>query len=349
MIGPLTDPAAFGGDPADAFDVVVPSLPGFGFSTPLKKTGDRLLAHGRLWVTLMRDVLGYERFAAQGGDWGALVDRTARPRARRAPDRRAPEPGHAARASSRAASGRGGLRPRRAERTARDPARMADTTSHVAVQGTDPQTLAYALHDSPGRPVRVAPRAPPQLERLRRRRRAPLLQGRPDHHHDALLGHRELRDLGALLLGGRTTPGARPTTGRPWSRRRRAWRSSLASSSSCRSAGCSYYNLQPLIMPAGGHFAPMEEPERWSRTSAFFRPLGLVRLAGLAVVAEAPAGLAPEVPRVDAAPARSAGPGTARRSARPAPSADTLDDVEAGQVGGVERPSAWSKASRRPC
>lgn len=73
VIGPLTDPAAYGGDPADAFDVVVPSLPGFGFSSPLPRSGVNFLTTADVWVTLMTEVLGHERFAAHGGDWGAQV------------------------------------------------------------------------------------------------------------------------------------------------------------------------------------------------------------------------------------------------------------------------------------
>lgn len=73
VIRPLADPASFGGDPADAFDVVVPSLPGYGFSTPLRKTGFNFWRTADLWVRLMQDVLGYSRFSAEGGDWGALV------------------------------------------------------------------------------------------------------------------------------------------------------------------------------------------------------------------------------------------------------------------------------------
>jgi pimeloyl-ACP methyl ester carboxylesterase len=73
VIRPLSDPAAFGGDPRDAFNVVVPSLPGFGFSTPLAKTGIAIREVSDRWVVLMREVLGYKRFAAQGGDIGALV------------------------------------------------------------------------------------------------------------------------------------------------------------------------------------------------------------------------------------------------------------------------------------
>lgn len=72
VIGPLTDPAAHGGDPADAFDVIVPSLPGYGFSTPLRTTGINWWKTADLWVRLM-DRLGYGRFATQGGDWGAFI------------------------------------------------------------------------------------------------------------------------------------------------------------------------------------------------------------------------------------------------------------------------------------
>ncbi len=73
VIRPLADPASFGGDPKDAFDVVVPSLPGYGFSTPLRKTGINFWRTADLWVTLMRDRLGYDKFSAEGGDWGAVV------------------------------------------------------------------------------------------------------------------------------------------------------------------------------------------------------------------------------------------------------------------------------------
>ena len=73
VIGPLTDPEAHGGNPADAFEVIVPSLPGFGFSTPLEQTGINWWRTADLWNELMRDVLGHPRFCAHGGDWGALV------------------------------------------------------------------------------------------------------------------------------------------------------------------------------------------------------------------------------------------------------------------------------------
>ncbi|MGC5166474.1 epoxide hydrolase family protein [Luteimicrobium sp. DT211] len=72
LIGPLTDPVAFGGDAADSFDVVVPSLPGFGFSQKPARTGWDVSRVARAWAELMRR-LGYTRWAAQGGDWGAVV------------------------------------------------------------------------------------------------------------------------------------------------------------------------------------------------------------------------------------------------------------------------------------
>ncbi len=72
LIGPLTDPEAHGGDAADAFHVVIPSLPGFGFSTPVVEGGWTTNRIARAWVELM-DRLGYDRFATQGGDIGAGV------------------------------------------------------------------------------------------------------------------------------------------------------------------------------------------------------------------------------------------------------------------------------------
>jgi len=72
IIGPLTDPTAHGGDASDAFHVVIPSMPGYGFSGKPDATGwgpERIAA---AWTTLMRR-LGYKNFVAQGGDWGAVV------------------------------------------------------------------------------------------------------------------------------------------------------------------------------------------------------------------------------------------------------------------------------------
>ncbi len=153
VIGPLTDPEAHGGNPADAFEVIVPSLPGFGFSTPLEQTGINWWRTADLWNELMRDVLGHPRFCAHGGDWGALVTLQL--------GHRYPDSLHGIHITGAAPldifSGErpwaiGGalesMSPDSDERAA-ILAWERKFASHVAVQHLDPQTLAFALHDSP--------------------------------------------------------------------------------------------------------------------------------------------------------------------------------------------------------
>jgi len=72
IIGPLTDPVAYGGKAEDAFDVVIPSLPGYGFSGKPTTTGWEPVHVARAWITLMKR-LGYNKYVAQGGDWGNAV------------------------------------------------------------------------------------------------------------------------------------------------------------------------------------------------------------------------------------------------------------------------------------
>ena len=72
VVGPLADPTAHGGSADDAFHVVIPSMPGYGFSAKPEETGWDTARMARAWVELMKR-LGYTRFVAQGGDWGALV------------------------------------------------------------------------------------------------------------------------------------------------------------------------------------------------------------------------------------------------------------------------------------
>jgi pimeloyl-ACP methyl ester carboxylesterase len=148
VIGPLTDPAAHGGDAADSFDVIVPSLPGFGFSTPLPRAGIDVRTIGQLWVRLMREVLGYDKFAAYGGDWGAIV--TA-------------ELGHSHAAHligvelsmavipgvNRRDYTASDYAPDEQWMVARHQQSQPLIRSHLAVHTSDPQTLAYALNDSP--------------------------------------------------------------------------------------------------------------------------------------------------------------------------------------------------------
>jgi pimeloyl-ACP methyl ester carboxylesterase len=74
VIGPLTDPVSHGGDAAEAFDLVIPSIPGYGFSRPTNDTGWDSARVAKAWDTLMKR-LGYERYGAHGGDAGALITR----------------------------------------------------------------------------------------------------------------------------------------------------------------------------------------------------------------------------------------------------------------------------------
>jgi pimeloyl-ACP methyl ester carboxylesterase len=72
VVGPLTDPTAYGGSAEDAFDLVIPSIPGYGFSAKPTATGWDPAHIARAWTVLMKR-LGYSRFVAQGGDWGAMI------------------------------------------------------------------------------------------------------------------------------------------------------------------------------------------------------------------------------------------------------------------------------------
>ena len=149
VLDPLTDPAAHGGDPADAFDLIVPALPGYPFSGPLTTTGINVRATAARWVTLVQDVLGYGRFGVHGGDWGASVTAQL---AHEYADRLVGA--HLSLPVLLSVSYYSGLGPEMYgpdeqgwyEKMQR---RMATANAHVAVHTADPQTLAYGLNDSP--------------------------------------------------------------------------------------------------------------------------------------------------------------------------------------------------------
>lgn len=142
IIGPLSDPARYGGDPEDAFDVVVPSLPGYGFSDRPRQRGFDTLRVADVWARLMTEVLGYERFGAQGGDWGAAVNTGL---ATRHPERLigvhynmlAPPIDEATLTPDQRAWWEGVK------------AYRAREWGYVALQSTKPQSLAIGLADSP--------------------------------------------------------------------------------------------------------------------------------------------------------------------------------------------------------
>nr|WP_203432676.1 epoxide hydrolase family protein [Jiangella asiatica] len=144
VVGPLTDPTAHGGDAADAFHVVVPSLPGYGFSDRPARTGWGVERIAGAWAALM-DRLGYDRYGAQGSDWGTTVTTLL---GQREPDRvvgihlmpplAPPDPATFDSLTD-------------AERSALNSLRDADEwgSGYSGQQSTRPQTVGYGLVDSP--------------------------------------------------------------------------------------------------------------------------------------------------------------------------------------------------------
>ena len=150
VIGPLTDPSAHGGTASDAFHLVIPAIPGFGFSGPTHERGWTTVRTARAWAELMRR-LEYDRYGAQGGDFGAMIS---------------PELGRIAsdhvvgihvNAASVGFIPWGDVDPSElATFTELEKARleriqqfMAGGNAYFQIQATRPQTLAYGLTDSP--------------------------------------------------------------------------------------------------------------------------------------------------------------------------------------------------------
>jgi epoxide hydrolase len=145
VIGPLADPRAHGGDPSDAFHVVAPSIPGFGFSGATREAGWGIRRVARAWAELMRR-LGYDRYGAQGGDAGSLISPEL---GRLDPERvvgvhvnalvpTSPPPEDELEGLTEAEQARlAGLK------------RWEELSGYAVIQGTRLQTLAYALADSP--------------------------------------------------------------------------------------------------------------------------------------------------------------------------------------------------------
>jgi pimeloyl-ACP methyl ester carboxylesterase len=146
VIGPLSDPRAHGGDPADAFHLVIPSLPGFGFSGPTREPGWDVHRIALAWAALM-DRLGYTRYGAQGGDWGLPIsfdlavvapERVIGVHLNYLPTPPRGDPGEP-----------GDLSAEERARIAQQERYLAQPAGYWRLQSTRPQTLAYALADSP--------------------------------------------------------------------------------------------------------------------------------------------------------------------------------------------------------
>lgn len=143
VIEPLSDPAAGGGDPSDAFHVVCPSLPGYGFSDAPKGPGFDARAIADVVAKLMAR-LGYERYGVQGGDWGSLI----------ATQTALVDPAHVCGVHLNMVvalppPGQTEFTPAEQEALAAAAKFQREETGYSQIQGTKPQTLGYGLNDSP--------------------------------------------------------------------------------------------------------------------------------------------------------------------------------------------------------
>jgi pimeloyl-ACP methyl ester carboxylesterase len=254
----LTDPARFGCDPADAFTVIAPSLPGYTFSFQPGQPRFGVVEIADLFASLMTDVLGYGRFGAQGGDWGAFVssclgaaypERVAGIHVNLLAVRRDQSPPAA---------------PTDEEKKYLEQLALwlREETGYMQIQGTKPQTLAYGLTDSP---VGLAAWI---VEKFR-------------FSKDVLLTNVMLYWVTGAIGSSFWPYYARQHSSWPISEKRpvtvptayasfpreilhppRAWAERV-------------YNIRRwTTMPAGGHFAALEEPEALAAdVRAFFRPL----------------------------------------------------------------------------
>jgi pimeloyl-ACP methyl ester carboxylesterase len=266
----LTDPAKFGGDPRDAFTVVAPSLPGYGFSFRPDQPRFGLDAIADIFASLMTDVLGYPRFAAQGGDWGAFITTCL-------------GAFHADKTIglhlTLLAAGRDGTA---ATPPTEDEKRYADQmkqwereeTGYQWIQGTRPQTLAYGLTDSPVGLLAWI------LEKFR---------AWTDCGGDVF--SRISRDVLLTNVTIYWVTGAINSSFWPYYWRRHApWPIPRGQRIAVPTAYASFpkeilhpprawaervYDIRRwTVMPSGGHFAALEEPDALARDIAeFFRPL----------------------------------------------------------------------------
>ncbi len=262
VIGPLSDPAAHGGDPADAFDVVVPSLPGYGFSGPTRERGVGPARIAQLFHGLMTAELGYQRFGAQGGDWGSIISTTmARlyPQSLngvhlnmlsgRLPPLESPTDEEKALAEKQAAFGQ-------------------EETGYQRIQGTRPQTLAYGLNDSPaGLAAWIVEKwrawSDCEGDVEKRFTKDEILTNVTIYWVTGTINSSTRLYYEASLGGQRPPSGAAPSPAPPMAARvptavadfpREIYRASR------RQAEGAFNLTQWTQMPSGGHFAAMEEP-----------------------------------------------------------------------------------------
>ena len=268
----LSDPGSHGGDPGDSFDVVVPSMPGYGFSSHTNKRGLDVLSIGDLWAKLMSENLGYKQFGAQGGDWGASV--TAQLGFAHGDKVTGIHSTSVTRPTPYMGSGSRALSDAERELLQKRADWQAAEGGYSHIQGTKPQTLSYGLNDSP------AGLAAWIIEKYRtwsdcggdvekRFTKDELLTTITIYWVTQSIGsstklyYETLRKPWDLKEGEKKEvpcgiavfPAEISVPPREWAER-------------------SYNVQQWTVMPAGGHFAALEEPDRLVEdVRNFFRPL----------------------------------------------------------------------------
>jgi microsomal epoxide hydrolase len=276
VIPMLADPERHGGRAEDAFDVVVPSLPGYGFSDKPRKPGFTFHI-GDLWHTLMTDVLGYERFAAAGGDWGSTVtEHLARSHAHSLVGIHLTDvpfwhlfqpPKDASHAEERFLK--------------RSEAWMKKDGAYALIQGTRPGTLAPGLKDSPtGLAAWIVDKfhawsdCGGDLENCFTRDELltnVMVYWVTDTIESSFLPYYDFANAGAMTwmaeafkkwIGSADVPTGFARFPKDISEPPREWAER-------------FFNVERWTeMPRGGHFAAMEEPELFVEdVRAFFRPL----------------------------------------------------------------------------
>lgn len=276
LIPLLTDPAKYGGDAADSFDVIVPSLPGYGFSEAREQSGG-VFGFGDLWYKLMTDALGCSKFGAHGGDWGSTVTE------------------HLARSH---ASSLVGIhltdvpfwhifqKPRDASAAERkfldeNERWQKQDGAYAMIQGTRPSTAAIGLNDSPAGlaswivekfyewsdcngDIESQFTKDELLTNIMIYWATETIESSFQPYHDFMNagGLRWMQEAVKGWIGSSTTPAAFACFPKDISNLPRAWAER-------------FFNVKRWTeMTSGGHFAALEEPERLAQDiREFFRPL----------------------------------------------------------------------------